>query len=1135
MFSNNTYRLRTLVYTLVVVFIPLIVISVSLFAPFSQVATAAPSTYLNFQARLRTSSGSIVADGNYNIEFKLYDVSSGGTALWTETRTTGDRVRVVNGYMTANLGSVTAFPGTIQWGEQHWITMNIGGTAVGPVWDGEMNPRLQLTAVPFAFKADSANNVASANTNAASTNSSAVTIQSGNASGATSNSGNITIDTGTATGTTGTISLGAVNSSSLILGRSGLTTLNNGSLTVAQNLLVDTDTLSVDATNNSVGIGLAAPGTTRLVVTNGTTTNQIFSLRDNTSEVLGVANGGAVTFKNETDSVAAFVIQRAASGGTLLTIDTSTVSGSRNGILTVGEVDANATLFVLDTKTTAGDPSGIDGAMYYNSSTNKFRCYENGAWRDCNSFTDTGTETYLTDTADDFVLGGNTPAAGSLFVDVSAGSLRVGNSSLAGSLVVSDGSSNTVTLQTASFGQNTTITIPDPVSASDTICLVIMNNCGSAGNITSTHQAYLNDVATGSSTTAMGLQTFTTATAVSITAVQTEFVAARAGSFRACTLMNATTVTAGTISIRFRKNGADVSTNNYCTLNTTTNRRTSSIISAGVETFNAGDTIGVALIKASYTGSTAHDFSATFTVEYHNTSGGGLVAGDVLNGGQTSGALVLGTDTANSLTLETNNAAIATFSSMGQATFTNSTNSTTAFQIQNSGGTNELFSVDTTNNRVYVGDSTADSTGTTLILDTKNTAGDPTGLNGAMYYNSNTAKFRCYENSVWRDCMVSAGTIDSQTKTANGFSIVGGVIYMQTADDTYPGLVSLSAQSFAGAKTFNDSITVGTTSQSGSVRFYDGSSNTVTIQASGIGTNYALTLPTTAGTTSQCLQTDSVTASQLIFGACTVGGGGSGVTTVGGFDSQSVSNNGAVISGVNIYFQSADGSNPGMVNAGTQTFGGNKTFNGTITVANITPSGNLTIGTSDTTGTLLVLDTKTNAGDPAGVDGGMYYNSNLESFRCYQDGAWQACVNNRVYLTSDVTNNNATACTLADVTGLSFAVTNGVRYHYRAKIWYTAAATTTGSRWTINGPAATVNAYKTDASLTATTGTSQTGASYNAGACSANSATTGGNIATVEGVLTPSADGTLVIRFASEISSSAIVAKAGSYIEYWRE
>ena len=47
----------------------------------------------------------------------------------------------------------------------------------------------------------------------------------------------------------------------------------------------------------------------------------------------------------------------------------------------------------------------------------------------------------------------------------------------------------------------------------------------------------------------------------------------------------------------------------------------------------------------------------------------------------------------------------------------------------------------------------------------------------------------------------------------------------------------------------------------------------------------------------------------------------------------------------------------------------------------LTIAGRLTIGAADTTGTLLVLDEKTNSGDPTGVAGAMYYNSNSGTFR----------------------------------------------------------------------------------------------------------------------------------------------------------
>jgi hypothetical protein len=156
-----------------------------------------------------------------------------------------------------------------------------------------------------------------------------------------------------------------------------------------------------------------------------------------------------------------------------------------------------------------------------------------------------------------------------------------------------------------------------------------------------------------------------------------------------------------------------------------------------------------------------------------------------------------------------------------------------------------------------------------------------------------------------------------------------------------------------------------------------------------------------------------------------------------------------------------------------------------------------------------------------------------------QDFSVVAAVNqlNVVALTADVTNVNGTANTMQDVTGLSFAVTLNQTFWFRASISYTAAATTTGSRWSINGPASpTLLAYKSEYSLTTTTNTVNEGvAAYDSpAAASASSAAIAANTAIIEGIIRPSSNGTVIVRFASEIAASAIVAKAGSLLQWVR-
>ena len=157
-------------------FLILLVVSTGVFS-YTRVATpsqvyAATSSNLNFQARLLNSAGNVVPDGFYNIDFKLYNHATSGTqaqgtcsgnCLWEETYydsngvTAGNdnRLRVVNGYFSVNLGSQTSFPSTINWEQDIWLSMNVGGSTqtATPTFDGEMTPRIKLTAVPYAQSA----------------------------------------------------------------------------------------------------------------------------------------------------------------------------------------------------------------------------------------------------------------------------------------------------------------------------------------------------------------------------------------------------------------------------------------------------------------------------------------------------------------------------------------------------------------------------------------------------------------------------------------------------------------------------------------------------------------------------------------------------------------------------------------------------------------------------------------------------------------------------------------------------------------------------------------------------------------------------------------------------------------------
>lgn len=212
----------------------------------------------------------------------------------------------------------------------------------------------------------------------------------------------------------------------------------------------------------------------------------------------------------------------------------------------------------------------------------------------------------------------------------------------------------------------------------------------------------------------------------------------------------------------------------------------------------------------------------------------------------------------------------------------------------------------------------------------------------------------------------------------------------------------------------------------------------------------------------------------------------------------------------------------------------------TLTVRNrhATNPVDITVVHTDGTNAMELIKATLSAGETLHYDehAGIFVRDSLGRVKTVESGV-SAVVNalNTVVLASDVTNNNAVANTIADVTGLSFPVVAGQTYWFYFCIAYTAAATTTGSRWTINGPASpTLLNYSSHYTLTATSETANFANAYDIPAAANASSLAAGNVATLEGIITPSSNGTVIARFASEVLSSAIVAKAGSILQWMR-
>lgn len=104
---------------------------------------AAPPATLGYQGRLADSGGNPIT-ANLSITFRLFEVPSGGSPLWSEVQ---PAVSIDGGNLAVELGSVNPLPRSI-WGRQLYLGIQVSG-------DTEMLPRPPLTASPFAFRAAS--------------------------------------------------------------------------------------------------------------------------------------------------------------------------------------------------------------------------------------------------------------------------------------------------------------------------------------------------------------------------------------------------------------------------------------------------------------------------------------------------------------------------------------------------------------------------------------------------------------------------------------------------------------------------------------------------------------------------------------------------------------------------------------------------------------------------------------------------------------------------------------------------------------------------------------------------------------------------------------------------------------------
>jgi hypothetical protein len=120
----------------------------------------------------------------------------------------------------------------------------------------------------------------------------------------------------------------------------------------------------------------------------------------------------------------------------------------------------------------------------------------------------------------------------------------------------------------------------------------------------------------------------------------------------------------------------------------------------------------------------------------------------------------------------------------------------------------------------------------------------------------------------------------------------------------------------------------------------------------------------------------------------------------------------------------------------------------------------------------------------------------------------------------------------ADLTNLSFAVVAGVTYRFKIFCQFDVTNVATGTRWAVNGPAFTRLFYNVIWSSGTGLNSNFAFNTYDATSTTSNTHSVSNNCAIIEGIIVPSANGTLIARFACELTLTSVTCKAGSYIEF---
>jgi hypothetical protein len=865
------------------------------FIPTPANASVGINQQINFQGRLLNAQGAVVPDGYYNIQFKIYQDGDGlsvgdstgspaGSLKWTENHlnSSSQGVTVKNGYMSVQLGSITTFGASVDWNQDTlWLSMNIAGTNAGCTPfascspDGEMIPMKRLSSTPYAINSGLLGGLTSTQflqlaqgvqTDAA-TNSNSIFINktssgnflslqsSGSDAFTLNNSGDITFGANTSHTMTVATAPNGVTGKSLTVSAGSASNVGTGA--AGGSLQLQGGNAAGTGNNNGGDVSISGGNAS------GSGAQGIVNLSASAfkSVINGACSAGCTIAQSNIDQYGTVIVSASTSGITItLPPPTNTTTAGRILYITTD----NASLdFNLSTNTGA---DAVSVAMRKNATATMI--WSGSAWTP-------GGASNATTLQAVYANGSNPSTTPEIKLDTTRGTIDIqdANTSINGDILDVRGS-NSIGLGTVLFGVNSTgrVTIQDTADQSSSFR--ILNSSGDYLYNANSSNNYVFSNTTNTPGNTLANPGFESGG--SVTGGEEGWF----GTSQSSILTDSTIARSGNDSLKITPNASNLD-----------------VYAGSYYEVIPGDTLyfaGYAKNDAIANGDAGIQitwYDKDKNILSYSTDFGGLPGTTYVlrkvNGTAPAGATFARVSATVRSTSNTGNfyfddLYLKKNLESSNYTFRNAVDSTTAFRIQSAQSAQTLFTADTSNNVVKIGDSIGTDTATTLLVLDQATANPSTnllGMNGGLFYRSDTNSLKAVVGGAVVDICTTAVTCSGYSASASStIQLQGsspGTAQIGNFNITGTGiLTNLQTQDKSSVATNSDTLTIrtgnatGSTSNSGNlvldVGTATGTSGSISIGHSGVATTIGGTLAI-QGSNSLDLGASSSASGSILF------------------------------------------------------------------------------------------------------------------------------------------------------------------------------------------------------------------------------------------------------------------------------